>query len=345
MGWLIGASEAAAVLGWSRFDDRFALWHRKHGLLPEVDDMDERQEAGLALEQGILDWYQRRTKRPVLRPDVVAACMMEQQRSLIEYPLAQWRAGQRVLEHCDATEIEHAREVAELLALTYVVHYGPDAEGRVTLIATEHPHMAVSPDAFAKHEQRGWGFIDAKNIDFDRAWDKGATVPPEYTAQIVHATMPTALQWGGFAVCVAGQRLMAVDIEREAMAEVEQLLGVELPAFVRALDHPMPPPPSGTEASLECLRRRWPKHEPRKAVGWVGEVEACGQQWDPLEWDDQYQRALEQRREWQAEVHSLEVVIRYVAKDAGQVVLPGGVKYSIAMEGNRERIRRRAREG
>jgi predicted phage-related endonuclease len=342
-GWLIGASEAAAVLGWSRFDDRYALWHRKRGLMPEEGELDERRDAGLFLEEGILRWYARRTGRKVMRPDLVAACMRLDAfvRTRIDGP--ELDVAEDLVQDAPRDLEEQATELGRTLALYFEVHYGPDRDGRVTLRSRKHPWLAVSPDAFALHPELGWGFVDAKNIDFDRSWDRGAVVPPEYSAQIAHATMPTPWRWGGFAVCVAGQRLLVVDVVREAMAEVEELLAVEGPAFVDELDRPVPPPPCGSEASLACLRRVWPKHEPRKAVGWVAPVEACGEQWDPRAWDESYQDALEQRRAWMDKVHEHEIVLRHVAKDAGTVVLPGGVQYSITREGERERIRRRAR--
>lgn len=344
--WLIGASEAAAVLGWSRFDDRYAMWHRKHGLMPEDDALDERRDAGLHLEDGILRWYAARTDRPVLRPALVAVAMRfdEIDHEYKELEREEYLHLMRIWDSAtDAAQIR-AEAVARQLREHYRLHYGPDADGRVTLVALAHPWLAVSPDAFVMHSaELGWGFVDAKNLERADAWKSGEAVPPEYSAQIAHATMPTPWKWGGFAVCVAGQRLLVVDVVRSAMAEVEELLAVEGPAFVDALEHPMPPPPCGSDASLECLRRVWPKHEPRKAIGWVAAIEACGQQWEPREWDEQYQRALEQRRAWGDEVADLEVVLRHVAKDAGTIVLPGGVQYTIAAEGARERIRRRAR--
>lgn len=325
-GWLIGASEAAAVLGWSRFDDRFAMWHRKRGLVADlVDDVDERRDAGTFLEDGILRWYEKRTKRRVVLPAVVGHALRE-----VEH-------GRRLATFPESS----LRDLVGELAATYRVHYGPDVDGRLVLVSQSHPWLAVSPDAFVLHEARGWGFVDAKNIDFDRAWERGAKVPAEYSAQIAQATLPTEFRWGGFAVCVSGQRLVVVDVNREDMADVEALLRVEGPEFVRALDCDVPPPPTGSDASMDMLRRRWPEHVPAKAVGWVASVEACGQAWDPVAWDVAHMNAIEQRRAWQNEVRDLEIVLRHVAKDAGIVVLPGNVRYTIGLEGGRERIRRR----
>lgn len=342
-GWMLGASEAGAVLGWSRFSDRFVLWHRKRGLMPE-DAMDERREAGLALESAILRWYMRRTDRRLAMPDLVAACMISSHQD--EYDDDQIEAALDVLQCCtDHGEGELAEGLAELLHPLFVVHYGPDEEGRVTLRSREHPWLAFSPDAFAHDDARGWGVVDAKNIDWDLAWKRGEQVPPEYSAQIAQSTLATPFTWGGFAVCVAGQKLMVVDVEREAMQPVIDLLLVEAPAFVEALDRPTPPPPTGSDAALACLRALWPTHDPQKAVAWVAAIEAAEDKHAPLEWDAMYVDALEQRRAWQDTVRGLEVVLRYVAKDAGKVVLPMGITYTIAMEGDRERIRRKVRDG
>lgn len=338
-GWLLGASEAAAVLGWSRFDDRFALWHRKHGLMPE-SAMDEHREAGLFLEAGILRWYASKTERPLVLPDLAAAALIRVQGSQVWHSDEQHDAADRVWSSATDAQQLRADALAWKLAQTFFVHYGPDVDGRVTLASFRHPWLAVSPDAFAMHEEHGWGFIDAKNLDYDRAWDAGAKVPPEYAAQIAHASLPTEFRWGGFAVCIAGQRLLVVDVVRDDMREIEELLLVEGPAFVDALEHDLPPPPMGSDASLECLRARWPKHDPTKGVAWVGEIEAAGRLWDPLSWDEAYVNALEQRAAWRQEVDDLEVVIRHVAKDAGVVAMPGGLQYLMRDAG--QRIRRRA---
>lgn len=316
------------MLGWSRFDDRYALWHRKHGLLPEDDGSDDRRDAGLFLEEGILRWYRQRTRRMVLTPGHVGSLLRQ---------LENGRPQQTIRDM-------PTRDLVRELHATYRVHYGPDLDGRLVLVSRRIPWLAVSPDAFALHESRGWGFVDAKNIEWDRAWERGAKVPAEYSCQIAHASMPTGFEWGGFAVCVAGQRLVVVDVERTDMLELEATLHSECTAFIADLDAAVPPPPGATEASLACLRARWPEHVPTKAMGWVAAIEGGGRSWDPVEWDEAFTNANEQRRAWQSECRDLEVILRHVAQDAGHVVLPGGVQYTIKREGNGERIRRKVRE-
>lgn len=324
----IGSSEAAAILGWSRFDDRFALWHRKQGLIAEDDGTDDRRDAGTFLEEGILRWYARRTGRLVIRPRDIGGAMLRDEHSLkmlkLAYPLS-------------------AGPILAALEQSFKLVYGPDDEDRIVLRSTRYPWLSLSPDALAYDTDRGWGFVDAKNVDRSAAWKNGEKAPAEYSAQIAHATMGTTFAWGGFAVCVGGQALLVVDVERTELEPIETLLREEVPAFVASLSDQYPPPPSGSDASMRALRELYPAHDPMKAVGWAGAIEAAARSWDPNEYDDVRTNAVEQRKLWQAEVDMLDVVLRYVAKDAGKVVLPKGVQYFIRTSGTgRERISRKA---
>lgn len=319
----IGSSEAAAILGWSRFDDRYSLWHRKLGLVAEDDDSDERRDAGTFLERGILEWYTQRTDRMLLLPDMI---------------------GELLAGTCEEHESEMWHELRAELLQYFDLAYGPDDAGRIVLRSREYPWLALSPDALVCDDAKGWGFVDAKNIENAYGWKQGDSAPAEYSAQIAHATLCTGFRWGGFAVCVGGQRLLVVDVDRSEMVEIEDLLRDEVPAFVRSLGDHYPPPPSGSAASLATLRKLFPAHEEVKAVGWVGEIEACGLKWAPAEWAQAYDDAVAQRKAWIDKARDLEVVLRHVAGDAGKVVMPGGVSYTIrtAKDGS-ERIRRHGR--
>lgn len=52
----LGGSEIAAVLGLSKWESRFSLWHRKLGRIPPQTENDE-MTAGKRLEPAILQWW------------------------------------------------------------------------------------------------------------------------------------------------------------------------------------------------------------------------------------------------------------------------------------------------
>lgn len=64
----IGASDAAVILGASRFKSPYQLWHEKLGLQVVSPEETEAQEWGKTLEEPIARKYERETKRKVLKP-------------------------------------------------------------------------------------------------------------------------------------------------------------------------------------------------------------------------------------------------------------------------------------
>lgn len=65
----IGASDAAAILGVSRFKSPYQLWHEKLGLQVVSEEETEAQEWGKTLERPIVKKYERKTKRTVEKPN------------------------------------------------------------------------------------------------------------------------------------------------------------------------------------------------------------------------------------------------------------------------------------
>jgi putative phage-type endonuclease len=68
----VTASEIAAICGLSKWESRFALYHRKAGTIPP-QEQTKRMTAGLLLEGAIRDWFADEMARPIVVTDVVIA--------------------------------------------------------------------------------------------------------------------------------------------------------------------------------------------------------------------------------------------------------------------------------
>lgn len=65
----IGASEAAAILGVSKWQSPFAIWARKRGILPPDHHMTSEQRWGLLMEPAIARWFAEETGYRIERND------------------------------------------------------------------------------------------------------------------------------------------------------------------------------------------------------------------------------------------------------------------------------------
>lgn len=85
-----------------------------------------------------------------------------------------------------------------------------------------------------------------------KGWDNGAA-PPAYIVQVHHYMILTGLSWSLLACLVAGQKLELREIERD-----ESLVQLILEAegqFVEWCETDTPPPPDGSEATTEVIKR------------------------------------------------------------------------------------------
>lgn len=101
-----------------------------------------------------------------------------------------------------------------------------------------------------------------------RGWDDGAA-PPAYIIQLHHYLILTGLQWGLLACLVAGQKLELREIERdEALCQLILELEGE---FVEHVENDTPPPPDGSTATTEVLKRLYAEANPGEIVNLTSE--------------------------------------------------------------------------
>jgi len=320
-GWKLGGSSAGTVLGLSPFSDRFTLWARLRDGEAEPDEREldedeisEVQEAGNILEDAILHWYAKRTGRLVIPPAYVAEWMLRPNGKVMSFA---------------SEAYEHARELAEMMAMTATVYYGPDDDGRVIFRSITNPFQTGTYDAFVLDKERGYGIIDAKNVKLYKkySWDNHG-VPPYYKAQNHHYLMLAPFKWTGWAVLFGGQHLGIYDMDRdeEFIATIDR----EERAFVKALDSDEPPPQSVTGSSVDTLKQLFPEVEKGTSIPWKFDEAVYTQDGLPIlpdVFDRDWLHVTLTIREYHKRKSHAEATVRYLMKESQELVLPSGVTY------------------
>lgn len=67
----IGTTDVAAILGMSPYANAYDIWLHKTGKLEKPDDMKDAARAGIAFEDGVLDWAEETLLGPLKRKIVV----------------------------------------------------------------------------------------------------------------------------------------------------------------------------------------------------------------------------------------------------------------------------------
>ena len=330
-GWYFGGSSAAAILGWSPFEDSFTLYNRLKGnLKPTV--MTETMESGHRFEAAILDWYADRTGRVLVRPSRVGDF------------LKSIHAGQSVL-HGPSAHDEHALNVAEWIADTATVAYGPDREGNVVFRSTKYPWVAGTLDAFVYDADKGFGIVDAKNVGFFSGddWGEGTNaksyrnipeladvpIPAYYCAQVAHYRALTPFRWASFATTVGGQRLLTPDYDCRQDVE-DKVLQAEKDFVEKHLDLDVSPPPSRTRSSLEALREMYPDILDGEVLWEEARVvhTGDGQIYSGEALDAEYGSLVRQQGALRKKFKGLQAIVESVMEGNGRLILPNGAVFT-----------------
>lgn len=324
LGWKLGGSSAGIVLGKSPFCDRYTLWARMRDGMAEPDEREleeeevsEVQDAGNILEDAILTWYAKRTGRLVIPPALVAEWMLRPEQE-VKYASEQMLA---------------AREIAQLMLPYSTVYYGPDDGGRVVFRSRENPLHTGTFDAFAKHAEKGYGIVDAKNVQLrkKRFWDSeqpGEGVPAHYVAQNHHYLLLAPFTWSGWATLFGGQHLGVYDMDRDD--ELIKTIVREEIAFAKCLSSTRPPPHSVTDRSLDVLKQFFPDVVKGLRVEWRDDdavYSADGVPISPDVFDRDYLSVSFGLRDGHKRKKHLESIVRYQMGDAQEIVLPHGVRF------------------
>lgn len=216
----IGSSDAAQVLGVSKWGNPLTLYHEKKNPQPLSKGATEFQTWGLILEEPIGQRFMEETGRTVLSPSVLLD-----------------------------DDVVAAAAVGRHTTSRFTI-----------LRDAEEPRLLASPDRVQVdiNEPRGQGILEIKNASIYVRDEWGEGEPPlEYQVQLQHQLMVTGLQWGSIAALIGGNYFVYADIPRDEEF-IAQLRKAE-EEFLWRLDNDSPPPVDGTDATKALLKRLYPK--------------------------------------------------------------------------------------
>lgn len=171
-----------------------------------------------------------------------------------------------------------AREYARRTGRTLTDH------GRYAVLrSATAPHMTATLDRVidSTSDGRGPGVLEIKNTSTFKGeeWNEESGAPLRVVIQGQHQLAVTGYQWGAFAALVGGNMLRVVEFERDE--EFIQILRERCAVFWRAVQENKPPPPDGSKATTEALKRLYARESgetialPDEAIAWREEVVAC----------------------------------------------------------------------
>lgn len=190
--------------------------------------------------------------------------------------------------------------------------------------STEHPWILATLDAWTEHPEHGWIPLDAKNTDkfMEGAWDEGA--PNNYRWQILHQAIaggdcPAA----SIAVTVGGNRLLWDDVEQTSQTR-GRLLEVTERFWWHVENDVIPTQADALPETRKALDRLYVP-EPENQIELDDEYVAM---------DDEYVRLCAEIDRRQGDLKPLleqrdafQNQFRLAMKDAGEAVLPNGVRW------------------
>lgn len=211
----LGSSDAAAILGLSRYKSALALFHQKRGLeLPTDDDLAVFRKMGLMLEPVIAELYHEETHRDVRTPPPFTVARHAQ------YPFL----------------------------LASIDRWAWDAERAQRLF----PLGQVGADDLVRVAT---GVLELKNVSSYVAsrWLDLGEVPIEYQLQLQHQLLVTGAPWGSIAALIGGVTFRWCDYEADE--ELQAMLLTEELAFWHRIQADEPPPADGSDSTRELLHK------------------------------------------------------------------------------------------
>ena len=136
---------------------------------------------------------------------------------------------------------------AELEKDGYQINYFGTSVEHIDGFRSCHPDGTVDTDGLLE--------IKTAGVRMSAAWDDGG-IPTPYVIQCAHNIAVGNYQWALLACLIGGQRLEVRRIERDQELE-QRVLELE-EAFWRHVEDGTPPPPDGSTATDEVLRRMYP---------------------------------------------------------------------------------------
>ena len=289
----IGASDAAAVLGVSKWKSPLVLYCEKLGIRTHAERELEALEWGLALEAPIAARYMRETGRVLAPPEPYTI------RQSSAHPFMLATLDRVVLSRTDTEPV-----CGECDGRGYYF----DAPANVL----DGRAYEVRCDACA-----GPGVLEIKTTSHFRA-DEWTDEPPlAYQVQVQHQLAVTGYTWASLAVLVGGNRFFWMDVERDDRF-IDALIAREREFWTR-VENQDPPEPDGSEACRQLLAELY-KHP---VAGKVVALDGAAMAWDLVRREAAASIEVLETNKREAENR-----LKAALGDAEWGLLPDGTRYS-----------------
>jgi predicted phage-related endonuclease len=241
----IGSSDAAVILGVSRFGSPLSLYHDKLGNLPPSPRESDFTRWGLILEGPIAERFAEEVGRAVLPPTALLGVGLTSDEvnaipeSLLQsrYVIQRDKDEPRLLASCDRAQVD-----------------GERVGGKIGILEVKNASIYVADE-----------------------WDEEQGEPPlEYLVQVQHQLMVTGAPYASIAALVGGVRFVWADVPRDEEF-IAKLREREL-EFLWHLDKGIPPPVDGSDHTRAILKRLHPRDTgeikplPPAMLDWAGQL-------------------------------------------------------------------------
>lgn len=184
------------------------------------------------------------------------------------------------------------------------------------MVATLDGRVVIMPEDAMVGMRGQQAVLEIKTAAITKAAVWQDEPPIDYQVQVQHQLAVTGLDWGVLVALVGGVSLRYADIKRDQ--EFINLLEAAVIEWWRRFELNDPPPPDGTEATKDFLRRLYPSTVP----------ESVTLPPEALEWDDKLQRAKADMDEAKSRKLEAENNLKVMLGENVAGILPNGVIYT-----------------
>jgi len=235
-----------------------------------------------------------------------------------------WAEKTGLAEPPDLDEVEAVQWgniLERVIAETYAKRTGRTVEHNAKADVTRHPtylFMTATLDAIQTDDERGIGCLEIKNAGQYMASEWEDEPPLRFQIQLQHQLAVTGLSWGTLCVLLGGNKMRHFDMQVNPTF-IDAMIAKEK-AFWQMVVNKTPPPPDGSIATRDTLRRLYPHGNDGEIIALPDEADA---------WDKDLQQSKGRIKFWEKQRNLSENQLRAAMGAATTGVLPGGGKYTL----------------
>jgi len=245
-----------------------------------------------------------------------------------QFPIWAQKTGLAEPPDLDAVEaVQWGKILEATIAQTYAMRTGRTVTHNAAADVTRHPDhhfMTATLDAEQTDPKRGIGVLEIKNVGEWMVKGRSHTTgnwedepPLRFQVQLQHQLAVTGMSWGTLCALIGGNKLRWFDMDMNvsfmcAMIEKEA-------AFWELVKSKTPPPPDGSIATADTLRRMYPK-------GKEGEIIALPPEAD--DWDIARLAGLCDKVIAEVKIRTADNLLKAALGTATKGILPSGGHYT-----------------